>query len=86
MMEKTSENKRSYTKLWLKCLCCGNAEKQRKIKENQAFIRSFRYMIKVLFICHDNILKSPGKASKINGSMKQRGAYYITATPFLKEP
>lgn len=26
-VEKTAENKRSYTKLWLKCLCCGNAEK-----------------------------------------------------------
>ena len=39
-------------------------------------------MIKVLFVCHGNILKSPGKASKINGFTKQKGAYYTTTTPF----
>ena len=43
-------------------------------------------MIRVLFVCHGNILKSPGKASKINGFMKQKSAYYTTATPFLKAP
>ena len=42
-------------------------------------------MIKVLFICHGNILKSPGKASKINGFTNQKGVYYTTTTPFLKE-
>ena len=26
------------------------------------------------------------KASKINGFTKQKGAYYTTAAPFLKEP
>lgn len=39
-------------------------------------------MIRVLFICHGSILKSPGKASKINAFMKQKGAYY--AAIFLK--
>ena len=43
-------------------------------------------MIKILFICHGRILKSPGKASKINGSTKRKGAYYTTTTPFSKEP
>lgn len=42
-------------------------------------------MTKVLFVCHGNILKSPGKVSKINGFMKQKGAYYTITTPFLKE-
>ena len=40
-------------------------------------------MIKVLFICHGNILKSPVKASKINGFTKQKGVYYTT-TPFFE--
>ena len=43
-------------------------------------------MIKVLFICHGSILKSSGKASKIKGFTKQKGVYYTTTTPFLKEP
>lgn len=42
-------------------------------------------MIKILFVCHGSILKSPGKASKINGFTKEKGAYYTTTTPFLKE-
>ena len=42
--------------------------------------------IKILFVCHGNILKSPGKACKINSFMKQKGVYYTTTTPFLKEP
>ena len=33
-------------------------------------------MIKMLFICHGRILKSPGKASKINGFMERKSAYY----------
>ena len=40
-------------------------------------------MTKILF-CHGSILKSPEKASKINGFAKQKGAYYTTTTPFLK--
>ena len=43
-------------------------------------------MIKVLFVCHDIILKSPEKASKINSSTKKKGVYYTTTAPFLKEP
>jgi len=43
-------------------------------------------MIKILFVCHGRVLISPGKASKINGFMKQKGAYYTTTTPFLKAP
>ena len=43
-------------------------------------------MIKVLFICHGSIMKSPGKDSKINGFTKQKRAYYTTTTPFSKEP
>ena len=43
-------------------------------------------MIKILFVCHGRILKSPGKVSKINGFTKQKGVYYTTTTPFLKAP
>ncbi len=42
-------------------------------------------MIKILFVCHDNILKCSGKAYKINNFTAQAGTYYTTATPFLKE-
>ena len=42
-------------------------------------------MIRVLFVCHGSILKNPGKASKIKGSMEKNSAYYTTTTPFLKE-
>lgn len=41
--------------------------------------------IKILFICHGSILKSPGKACIINGFMADKGVYYTTTTPFLKE-
>ena len=41
-------------------------------------------MIKILFICHGSILKSPGKACKINDFMAGYGAYYTTTTPFLE--
>lgn len=43
-------------------------------------------MIKILFICHGGILKSPVKAYKINGFVADKGVYYTTTTPFLKEP
>lgn len=43
-------------------------------------------MIKILFVCHGSILKSPEKASKINGFTAEKGTYYTTTTPFLKEP
>ena len=59
----------------------GKCEKPRKIKENQ-HIRRNANMIKILFVCHGSILKSPGKASKINGSAERNGTYYTTTTPF----
>ncbi len=42
--------------------------------------------IKVLMVCHVNILNSPEKANKINGFVADKGAYYTTTTPFSKEP
>ena len=33
-------------------------------------------MVRILFVCHGSILKSPPKASKINGFTKQKGACY----------
>lgn len=42
-------------------------------------------MIKILFICYGNILKSPGIACKINVLTKLKGVYYTINTPFLKE-
>ena len=33
-------------------------------------------MIRVLFVCHGSILKSPEKASKINGFTARKGTYY----------
>ena len=32
--------------------------------------------MRLLFVCHGSILKSPGKASKINGFTEQKSAYY----------
>jgi hypothetical protein len=43
-------------------------------------------MIKILFVCHGNILKNPERVCKINDFLAERGAYYTTTTPFLKEP
>ena len=42
-------------------------------------------MIKILFVCHGRILKSPEKACKINGFMERKGVYYTTTTPSMKE-
>ncbi len=41
-------------------------------------------MIKILFICHGSILKSPQKSCKINDFMERNGAYYTTTTPFFE--
>ena len=41
---------------------------------------------RIMFVCHRSILKSPEKASKINGFTAAKGTYYTTTTPFLKEP
>ena len=40
-------------------------------------------MIVILFGCHGNILKSPGKACKINDFEVGYGTYYTTTTPFF---
>ena len=41
-------------------------------------------MIKILFVCHGNILKSPREACKISDSAAGSGAYYTTITPFFE--
>jgi hypothetical protein len=42
-------------------------------------------MIRVLFICHGNIMKQSEKASKINDFSASKGVYYTTTIPFMKE-
>ncbi len=61
---------------------CKNLLNTRKNED----IRSYENMIKVLFVCHGSILKSPEKACKINDFTKRKGTYYTTTIPFLKEP
>ena len=41
-------------------------------------------MIRILFICHGSILKSSGKACKINGFMVGYGTCYNNTTPFFE--
>lgn len=60
---------------------CKNPLNTRKNED----MRSYGNMIKVVFICHGSILKSPEKACKINGFTARKGAYYTATTPFLKE-
>lgn len=43
-------------------------------------------MIKIVFVCDGNILKSPEKACKIDCLTVKQDAYYTTTIPFLKEP
>ena len=43
-------------------------------------------MIKILFICHGSIPKSPRKASKINGFTKQKERLLHHYYTILKEP
>ena len=50
------------------------------------YFRRKNIMIRVLFVCHGSILKSSGKACKIDGFTARYGTYYTTTTPFLKEP
>lgn len=40
-------------------------------------------MIRILFVCHGSISKSPEKASKIKGFTLGKGVYYTTTTPFF---
>lgn len=46
--------------------------------------KQFNNNIKILFVCHGNILKSPRKASKINVFPAQVGVYYTITTPFFE--
>ena len=41
-------------------------------------------MIRILFICHGSILKSPEKAYKTNDFTAGYGTYYTTLTPFFE--
>ena len=43
-------------------------------------------MNRILFDCHGSILKKSEKACKINDFTMEKGIYYTTTTPFLKEP
>lgn len=54
-----------------------------KVTEIQYMTKQFKNSIKILFVCHGSILKSPGKARKINGFKAGKGAFYTTTTPFL---
>lgn len=60
--------------------------KMTKIKREEQKAEGKGNMIKILFVCHGNILKFPGNACKINDFAARKGAYYTTTTPFLKEP
>ena len=59
-----------------------------KTLQNRAFrgkTRRNKTMIKILFVCHGSILRSPEKACYINGFHRSDGAYYTTITPFVEE-
>lgn len=60
--------------------------KLRQIGAEYGFLGGFSFMIKILFVCHGNILKYPVKVSKINSFTAKQDTYYTTTTPFLKEP
>ena len=62
----------------------GKADKPTQNSALQGISEQENFMIRVLFICHGNILKSPRKASKINGFTEQSSAYYTTTTPFFR--
>lgn len=64
----------------------GNGRSGKWISRINGLRKEKSKMIKILFICHGNILKNRGKACKINDSTAQAGIYYTTTTPFLKEP
>ena len=54
-----------------------------KVTEISRMAKQYQNNIKILFVCHGNILKSPRKASKISGFTKQKGVFYTTTTPFF---
>ena len=51
----------------------GDCKRQEKPinQGNTANTRSFKDMIKILFVCHGSILKNPGEAHKINDCTAQ---------------
>ena len=59
----------------------GKADKPTQNSALQGISEQENFMIRVLFICHGNILKSLEKACKINRFTKQIGTYYTTTTP-----
>ena len=42
-------------------------------------------MVRILFVCHGNILKRVRKPGKIKGLREVEDLYYTTTTPFEKE-
>ena len=62
----------------------GKADKTLQNSALQGISEQENFMIRVLFICHGNILKSLEKACKINRFTKQIGTYYTTTTPFFQ--
>lgn len=54
----------------------GKADKTLQNSALQGISEQENFMIRVLFICHGNILKSLEKACKINRFTKQIGTYY----------
>ena len=47
--------------------------KSRQNRAEYGILGGFSNMIKILFVCHGSILKSPRKASKINGFVADKG-------------
>jgi len=52
-----------------KLKCCKNTEKSRKNPQS----KEFRYMIKVLFVCHGNICRSPMAEFVLANMVKEHG-------------
>jgi hypothetical protein len=67
------------------CIRSGDLAKHSKTTRYLSNYEGESYMIKVLFICHGNIMRQSEKASKINDFSVSKGAYYTTTIPFMKE-
>lgn len=61
-----------------------NSQETPQIWAFHGILRRLKSMIKVLFVCHGSILKSPEKVCKIHRFIKQIGTYYTTTTPFVQ--
>lgn len=62
----------------------GKAKKEAHVNSVKVHHVEVINMIKILFICHGSILKSPEKVCKIHRFIKQIGTYYTTTTPFVQ--